>query len=76
MAKQDMLEGALFMVFVVATDVLVAVNIGWAFLTPWNSILLAIVPILSLATVVSFLAFVFLEDYLRSRGWVANGFRP
>ena len=68
MAKQGSLEGALFMVFVVASDTLVAINAGWALLaTPWSSILLGVVPILSFVTLLSYLAFVFLEDFLRSR---------
>jgi len=77
MAKLDKLEKVLFMLFVVTTNALVAVNMGWTFLvTSWNSVFLAIVPFLSLATLTSFLAFVFLEDYLRNRRYGAEGFQP
>ncbi|HUK80957.1 MAG TPA: hypothetical protein VLU91_09925 [Nitrososphaerales archaeon] len=76
-ARQDMLEGALFAVLVVASDVLAATDMGWALLpTPWNSIFLSVVPIFSFATLASYLGFGFLEDYLRSRGRMAAGFRP
>jgi len=77
MAKLDVLEKVLFMLFVLATDALVAINVGWAFLAAsWNSVFLGIVPFLSLATLTSFLAFVFLEDYLRNRRYGAEGFQP
>jgi len=77
MAKLDVLEKVLFMLFVVATNALVAINVGWAFLvTSWNSVFLAIVPFLSLATLTSFLAFVFLEDYLGNRRYRSEGFQP
>jgi len=77
MAKLDKLEKVLFTLFVVTTNALVAVNMGWTFLvTSWNSIFLRIVPVLSLATLTSFLAFVLLEDYLGSRRYVADGLHP
>jgi len=59
----DALEKVLFAVFVVAADGLVAINMGGVlFAGSWDS-LLVVLPILSLATLVSFLAFVLLEDY-------------
>lgn len=51
MTNLDKLERVLFMVFVVASD----------------AFFLGIVPILSFATLVSFLAFVLLVDHLRSK---------
>jgi len=73
----DMLERGLFVVFVGATNALVAMNIGWAFLVAsWNSVFLGILPFLSLATLTSFLGFVLLEDYLGSRRHGADGFHP
>ena len=72
MTRLDVLERVLFVVFVVVADALVAINIGWVFLmTSWNSIFLGIVPVLGIATLVSFLAFVLLEDHLRSRRYGA-----
>jgi hypothetical protein len=77
MTKLDTLERVLFIVFVVATDALVAINIGWVFLMmSWNSILLGISPILSFAALASFLTFVLLEDYLRNRRYGAEVFQP
>jgi uncharacterized membrane protein len=77
MTKLDIMEGALFTLFVVATDSLVAINMGWALLMkPWNPVLLGVVHILGLATLAGFLAFVFLEDYLRSRRCGADAFQP
>lgn len=76
MTKLDKLQRALFVVFVVAANALVAINMGWAILVAsWNSVL-NIVPILSLATLVSFLAFVLIEDHFGSRRYGADGFRP
>jgi len=77
MTGLDMLEKGLFVVFVVTTNALVAISIGWAFLVAsWNSVFLGILPFLSLATLTSFLAFVLLEDYLGSRRYGAGGFHP
>jgi hypothetical protein len=77
MTGLGILERALFTVFVVATDALVAINVGWVFLAvSWNSILLGIVPILSFATLASFLAFVLLEDHLGSRRCGVDGSQP
>jgi hypothetical protein len=76
MTGLGILERVLFTVFVVATDALVAINIGWVLLTTsWSSIFLGIVPILSFVTLASFLAFVLLEDHLGSRTFGANRFR-
>jgi len=75
MTRVDLAERVLFTAFVVAADSLVAANIVWAFmLNSWNSLFLDIVPVLSLATLVSFLAFVLLEDYLRSGRHGLDGF--
>ena len=77
MTKLDMLERALFVAFVVATNALVALNLGWVLLTTlWNSILSGVVPIVSVATLVTFLAFAVLEDHLRSIRCRADGFQP
>jgi len=74
MTKIDILERALFVVFVVATNAFVAINLGWAFLvTSWNSIFASIVPALSLVTLVSFLTFALLEDHLSSRRYGGTG---
>ena len=74
MTKLDVLERVLFIVFVVATNALIAINIGWVLpVTFWDSVLLGIVPILSFATLVSFLAFVLLEDHLRIRRYRVDG---
>jgi len=75
MNKLDILEGTLFAAFVATTDVFVAINIGWAFFTTfWNS-LASIVPIVSIMTLVTFLAFALLEDHLRGRRYGADGFQ-
>lgn len=58
MSKLDTIETVLFGVFVVAAD----------------AFALGIVPILGLATLGSLLAFVLLEDRLRSRRYGADGF--
>ena len=58
MSKLSTLETVLFAAFVVAAD---AFSLG-------------VVPVLGLATLVSLLAFVLLEDHL-SRRWGANKFR-
>jgi hypothetical protein len=75
MTKVDILERVLFVTFVVATNALVAINLGWVFLTTsWISVFLGVVPLLGSLTLVSFLAFVFLEDYLGSRRYGSDGF--
>ena len=67
-AKLNMLERSLFMAFVVTTNTLVAINMGWVFfVASWTNVLSGLVPVLSLATLASFLAFALLEDHLRSR---------
>jgi hypothetical protein len=74
MMKSDILERGLFVVFVAATDAFVAINLGWVFLrTFWNSVLPSIFPIVSLLTLVSFLAFALLEDHLRGRRYGGDG---
>jgi len=76
MTKLDILERALFAIFVVAADAFVVVNFGWAFLiASWNSTFARIVPIVSLMTLVSFLAFALLEDHLRIRRYGIDGFQ-
>jgi hypothetical protein len=76
-AKLDVLERVLFLVFVAATNAFVAVNMGWVFLTAsWSSILSGIVSFLSLATLGSFLAFAVLEDHLGSRRHEVDGYQP
>lgn len=73
MAKVDIAERALFVVFVAAANALVAVNLGWAFLrTLWNSSS-GIVPVVSLVTLASFLSFALLEDHLGTRRYGADG---
>jgi uncharacterized RDD family membrane protein YckC len=77
MTRVDVLERALFVAFVVATNALVVISLGWVLLsTSWNSVFSGVVPFLSLATLVSFLAFAFLEDHLRGRRYGADGFHP
>jgi len=77
MTKLDILERVLFVQFVVAANAFVAINVGWAFLvTSWNSIFASTIPIVSLVTLVSFLAFALLEDHLGSRRYGADGFQP
>ena len=74
MTKLDMLERSLFMAFVVSTNTFVAINMGWVFfMASWTSILSGLVPVLSLATLATFLAFALLEDYLTARRFDANG---
>jgi len=76
MTVLEMVERILFAVFVAATNALVAVNLGWAYLTTlWNSSL-GIVPIVSLVTLGSFLAFALLEDLLRTRKYGVDGLQP
>jgi len=76
MTKLDMLERVFFLVFVTAANALVVMNMGWALLaTSWNSVLLGVAPFLGLATLASFLSFVLLEDYLRTRRYGADGFQ-
>jgi hypothetical protein len=58
MTKLGTLEMVSFILFVVATD----------------AFALGVAPILGFATLVSFLAFVLLEDHLRSRRYGADGF--
>ena len=77
MTKLNILERSLFVVFVTATNAMVVMNLGWVFLmTFWNSVLVSIVPIVSVVTLVSFLAFALLEDHLRSMRCRADGFQP
>ena len=77
MTKLDILERGLFAIFVVAADAFVVINIGWAFLiASWNSTFASIVPIVSLMTLASFLAFAFLEDHLRIRKYGVEAFQP
>jgi L-cystine uptake protein TcyP (sodium:dicarboxylate symporter family) len=59
MTKQDMLEAAFFALFVVVID---AFSLG-------------IAPVLGSATLVSFLAFVILEDLMGNRSRRASGVR-
>ena len=76
MTKLDMLERVFFLVFVTAANALVVMNMGWALLaTSWNSVLLGVAPFLGLATLASFLSFVLLEDYLRTRRYGTDGFQ-
>ena len=75
--KLDMLERSLFMAFVVTTNTFVAINMGWVFfMASWTNVLSGLVPVLSLATLASFLAFALLEDYLRYRRHDADGLGP
>ena len=69
MTRMDtLLERFLFVAFIVTTDSFVAMNMAWVFLAAsWGSVLSGLVPILSLATLASFLAFALLEDHLRTR---------
>jgi len=77
MAKLDILERGLFAIFVVAANAFVVINIGWAFLmTSWDSTFGRIVPVVSLMTLVSFLAFALLEDHLRIRRYEVEEFQP
>ena len=77
MAKLSILEGVLFGVFVVATNALVLMNIGWVFLMAfWNSVPAGIIPIASLVTLVSFLAFALLEDHLGCIRRREDGLQP
>jgi hypothetical protein len=76
MTRPNTLERVLFVVFVIAADAFIVINIVWVFLVmPWNSIFASIVPIVSMVTLVSFLAFALLEDHLRSRKYGADGFQ-
>lgn len=77
MTKTVILERGLFAIFVVAANAFVVINFGWAFLmTSWNSTFASIVPIVSLMTLVSFLAFALLEDHLRIKRYGVEGFQP
>ena len=68
MAKLDILERGLFIVFVIATNGFVMLNLGWVFLMKyWGPTLAGIIPAVSLAALVSFLSFALLEDHLRGR---------
>jgi len=77
MTKLNILERSLFVVFVTATNAMVVMNLGWVFLMKfWNSVLVSIVPIVSVVTLVSFLAFALLEDHLRSTRCRADRLQP
>jgi len=77
MTKLNMLEGVLFGVFVVTTNALVVMNTGWVFLVAlWNSVFVGIIPIVSVVTIVSFLAFALLEDHLGGIRRRLDGFQP
>jgi hypothetical protein len=68
MRRPSYLERTLFIAFVMTVDALVALNVGWALFSAWSFLFLPILPILGISALVSFLAFVLLEDHLRSRG--------
>jgi hypothetical protein len=68
MRRPGYLERTLFVAFVMTVDAFVAINLGWALFSAWSSPLLPILPILGISALVSFLAFVLLEDYFRNRG--------
>ena len=77
MTKLNMLEGVLFGVFVVTTNALVVMNTGWVFLVAlWNSVFVGIIPIVSMVTIVSFLAFALLEDHLGGIRRRLDGVQP
>ena len=76
MTKLSILERGLFAIFVVTANAFVVMNFGWVFLmASWNSTFASVVPIVSLMTLVSFLAFALLEDHLRIRRYGVQRFQ-
>jgi hypothetical protein len=49
-------------------DAFVAMNVGWSLFSTWSALFLPVLPILGISALVTFLSFVLLEDYFKSRG--------